>query len=875
MVPPMNVESESRPNFIILLADDLGYGDLSGFGHPTIRTPNLDRLANQGLKLTSCYAGAPVCSPSRAALLTGRVPQREGIAEWIPDNSAVHLRRGSPTIASLLRSDGYATAMFGKWHLSGRLDGSQPTPGDHGFDYWFATQNNALPTHENPVNFVRNGQAVGPLKGYSSTLIVDETIGWLRNRKNEKPFFLYLPFHSPHERVATDDRYVRRHASLGNPDKAQYFGNVEQLDDEIGRLLRTLDELKLSRNTFIVFTSDNGPETLNRYRNADRSYGSPGRHRGMKLHLYEGGIRVPGIIRWPAGMRAKGVSDEPVRSTDLLPTICELAGVPVPEGREIDGQSLVPLLKGGQFRRRDPLYWQYDHAPTAGRNALPEPKTALREGDWKLLAQAGLEKFSLYNLRNDPEETSDLSNREPAIRDRMTESLKRVHGEINNGSQGRFNIISIVTDDQSHWSIGAYGNRESRTPNMDRLARDGALFTNAFATTPVCSPSRVGFMTGLYGTQAGVTEWISPREGNEGLGMTVAAPTWPQILQQNGWRTALFGKWHLGNRPQFHPTRRGYDYFYGFLDGGNQPVDPTLEVDGRNVKLQGPLPDLLTSDALRFISANSDRPFAVSLHYRAPHLPYGPVPEVDSAHFKNLDPTIPQLKGLDVAQVKQWYRDYYASVHSVDRNIGRLLDELERLGIADRTIVLFTSDHGYNIGQHLIHTKGNGYWIAGGVAGPKRPNMFDTSLRIPLIVKWPGVTRPGTVIPEMVTNLDTFASVLGMLRIESNASQNGRDFSSLLRGEKPDWRDTLFGQYDLHNGGLAFMRMIRTGDWKLVRHYHSDQMDELYDLKNDPDETHNVWDLPAYADVRAALTQQLVQEMLEQVDKSPHARSRA
>lgn len=130
MVPPMNVESETRPNFIILLADDLGYGDLSGFGHPTIRTPNLDRLANQGLKLTSCYAGAPVCSPSRAALMTGRVPQREGIAEWIPDNSAVHLRRGSPTIASLLRDAGYATAMFGKWHLSGRLDGSQPTPGE-------------------------------------------------------------------------------------------------------------------------------------------------------------------------------------------------------------------------------------------------------------------------------------------------------------------------------------------------------------------------------------------------------------------------------------------------------------------------------------------------------------------------------------------------------------------------------------------------------------------------------------------------------------------------------------------------------------------------------------------------------------------------
>ena len=159
--PPMLAAESARPNFIIILADDLGYGDLSSFGHRAIKTPHLDHLAAQGLKLTNCYAGMPVCSPSRAALVTGRVPQREGISEWIPENSPVHLKREAVTIARLLKGAGYATAMTGKWHLSATLDGSQPTPGHHGFDHWFATQNNALPSHENPNNFVRNGKPVG------------------------------------------------------------------------------------------------------------------------------------------------------------------------------------------------------------------------------------------------------------------------------------------------------------------------------------------------------------------------------------------------------------------------------------------------------------------------------------------------------------------------------------------------------------------------------------------------------------------------------------------------------------------------------------------------------------------------------------------
>ena len=423
----------------------------------------------------------------------------------------------------------------------------------------------------------------------------------------------------------------------------------------------------------------------------------------------------------------------------------------------------------------------------------------------------------------------------------------------------RFNIVSIVTDDQGRWGVGAYGNREVRTPNMDRLAREGARFTNAFTATPVCSPSRASFLTGRYGTQLGITDYIAPNEDATGAGLPAEATTWPAVLQKQGYVTGLIGKWHLGSQPQFHPTRRGFNHFFGFLGGGNRPMDPTLEVGGQQKDLKGSLPDLLVEDAIKFVEANRGQPFALLLHFRAPHLPYGPVPDQDSAPFKDLDPTIPVAPGIDVSQVKKWTRDYYASIHSVDRNLGRLLGVLDRLDLSRKTIVLFTSDHGYMIGHHGLHTKGNASSIVGGVNGPKRPNMFEESIRVPLLVRWPGTVSPGRDISEVVSNVDTFASVLGMLGVDvpPGVKHEGMDFAPLLRGEKVPWRDAVFGQYDLHNAGLAYMRMIRTEEWKVVRHHFANLLDELYNLKEDPGETRNLYNAPAHRAIRDQLQSRL------------------
>jgi len=414
---------KNQPNIVIGLCDDLGYGDLSCYGHPHIRTPNLDKLAAEGMRLTDCYAAAPVCSPARAGMLTGRTPYRSGVYDWIPNNNAMHLKREEITVAKLLKEAGYATCHTGKWHCNGKFNSAeQPQPNDHGFEHWFSTQNNSLPTHHNPNNFVRNGEAVGEMKGYSSELIVQEAIDWLKTKwDRSKPFCLFVWFHAPHEPIATGPEFMEMYEGKK---EAIYYGNVTQMDHEFGRLMKTLDEMGLRNETFVIFTSDNGPETLNRYRGANRSFGSPGQLRGMKLHMYEGGIRVPGIIRWPGRTKAGTICGEPANGTDILPTLCAMTGTNVPSDRPIDGASILPIFEGKKIKRKVPLYWRYDRS-------LSKPLTvAMREGNWKILADNKMTKFELYNVRKDIAEEHNLATSEPGRLEVMKKKLVKLHAEI-------------------------------------------------------------------------------------------------------------------------------------------------------------------------------------------------------------------------------------------------------------------------------------------------------------------------------------------------------------------------------------------------------------------------------------------------------------
>jgi arylsulfatase A len=408
---------------VIALCDDLGYGDLGCYGHRYIKTPNIDVFAAEGMKFTDCYAAAPVCSPARAGMLTGRVPHRTGVYNWIPGKVEMHLPKDEITVARLLRGGGYSTCHVGKWHLNSYFNSArQPQPDDHGFDWWFSTQNNARPSHMDPVNFVRNGREVGQLKGHSSDLIVDEATDWLENhRDKDKPFCLFVWFHSPHEPVATHKKFTDMYKGR---DEAIYYGNVTQTDYAFGWLMKTLDKMGLRDETFVMFTSDNGPETLLRYRSARNSYGSAGPLRGMKLDMWEGGIRVPGIIRWPGRVKAGSVSGEPVNGTDVLPSLCSMAGVKLPADRVIDGVNILPVFKGRKLERKIPMYWRFDKAPS-------KPFTvAMRDGDWKILADDKMTTFALYNLRRDIGEKHNLVDIEAQRFVQMKKKLMKLHAEI-------------------------------------------------------------------------------------------------------------------------------------------------------------------------------------------------------------------------------------------------------------------------------------------------------------------------------------------------------------------------------------------------------------------------------------------------------------
>ncbi len=418
-------DEPGRPNVIVFLADDLGAGDLGCYGHPKIRTPNLDAFAQQGVRLTQCDSASAVCSPSRSAILTGRTPHRNGVYTWIAQGSEVHLRASEITLPKLLGEAGYATCHVGKWHLNGKFNNpAQPQPNDHGYQHWMATQNNAGPSHKNPANFVRNGEPVGKLDGFSAPIVVDEAIDWLSTKRDKaKPFFLAVWTHEPHLPIETDPQFQKPYEDMPE-DFRQHHGNVTQLDHAFGKLMKALDEQKLAASTFVVFTADNGPEGDGL---KGRSRGSTGGLRGRKRSMYEGGIRVPGIVRWPGHIGPGTTADAPVVGSDLFPTVLGICGVKPPGDRTIDGVDVLPVLTGraATVRREVPQYWRLNMAP-----AKENLHMAMRVGDWKLLASQDFAHFELYNLKADPRETTDLKAEEAGRFVAMRKGLEELNAEI-------------------------------------------------------------------------------------------------------------------------------------------------------------------------------------------------------------------------------------------------------------------------------------------------------------------------------------------------------------------------------------------------------------------------------------------------------------
>lgn len=357
------------PNIIIMLADDLGYRDLSCYsGIPN--TPNIDKLAQSGARFTQFYAAAPNCSPSRTGMLTGRSPFRNGMYSYRSEESMMHLRNEELTIAEHLKNKGYQTVHLGKWHLGCLPQDTvynHPQPHDQGFDYSLGTQSNARPSHFNPTNFVRNGERLSMQAGYSCQILANEAVDWWETKYNpDKPFFMYFAFHEPHAKVAAPKKIVEKYSAYGNA--ATYMACIENMDSAVGCILNRLEKMGVAEKTLIVFASDNGS-----YRK-----GSNGELRALKSWLYEGGIRVPGIVAWPAKIGAGQVIDEPAGLVDIFPTINEITKLSIPENIEMDGTNILPLLNGESFYRKKALSWFFYRT---------SPEIAIRYGDLMIMGK--------------------------------------------------------------------------------------------------------------------------------------------------------------------------------------------------------------------------------------------------------------------------------------------------------------------------------------------------------------------------------------------------------------------------------------------------------------------------------------------------------
>ena len=394
----------ARPNIVFILADDLGINDLACYGRTEHRSPHLDRLAAQGTRFTASYCAQPICSPSRAAILTGRAPARLHLTTFLPgrpdapSQKLLHpkinqqLPLEETTLAEALRKEGYATACIGKWHLGGK--GFLPT--DQGFDVY------------HPGEAVTKPSATEGGKGeYDLTRAANEFIAANRTR----PFFLYLAHNSPHIPYAAKTNLVAKNARAYEP---VYAAVIETLDDTVGLLLAQLDALGLATNTLVIFTSDNGGLHVPEGPHKNVTDNSP--FRAGKGFLYEGGLRVPLIARWPGRVPAGRVTDAPVINTDWFPTLMELIGAPVPE--KLDGQSFASLLTGGAGRERT-LFWHFPHYTNQGSR----PGGALRSGDWKFIEHYDTGANELYNLASDPGETNNLAAREPELVVRLRRQL--------------------------------------------------------------------------------------------------------------------------------------------------------------------------------------------------------------------------------------------------------------------------------------------------------------------------------------------------------------------------------------------------------------------------------------------------------------------
>ena len=902
------------PNIVLIFADDLGWMDVGYQGNDFHETPIIDRLAAEGMVFSAAYAAAGNCAPSRACLLSGkytprhhvyavrstdRGPQEHQRLVPIPNRSG--LDRDTVTIADALQAAGYATGIFGKWHLDGP-EGAPPEA--QGFDTVYQSHHTWDDADAaDPAN---------PKGAFSLTRGACEFI----ERHRDRPFFVYLSHYSIHTpleaRPESLDHFTRKPPGARHGDPL-YAACLHDLDTSVGILLAKLAELGLEENTLVVFTSDNG--------GTQDSSQEP--LRGNKGSYYEGGIREPFIVRWPAVVRPGSRCDVPVINVDLFPTFLAAAGVSVPAGTVLDGESLLPLLRGDGGLARRGIFWHFPgylgQPVIRGRDIdvrdgfRSRPVTVMNEGGWKLHlfheewrldgGRARLDEngaVELYDLATDIGERHDLARSHPEKRDEMLDRLLAwidatnalVPAQPNPAYRPAErtpaaatrppNLIWIMADDLGYGELGSYGQQVIATPHLDGMAREGLRFTRFYAGATVCAPSRSVLMTGLHQGRTRV-------RGNAGRAdpamqaLRDGDATVAGMLQSAGYATALVGKWGLGDvgaAASGLPRRHGFDSFFGFLNQSHahnhfpdflwhdekrialpNTVTPAGAAPGAGYATDAVLyaDDLFADEALKFVAHHQQRPFFLFWSLVIPHA------NNERTRAIGNGAEVPDFGPYATADWPDQDKGQAAMITRMDGYVGRLLAHLRQLGIADDTLVIFTSDNGPHDESDHDLTR---FQPAGPLRGIKR-SLADGGIRVPAIAWWPGTVPPGTVSDHVAYFGDWFATAAELAGATPPAGLDSISFAPTLRGVAPQPRHE-FLYWEFHERGFS-QAALYDGRWKGIRERSRAAPVAVYDLDNDIHEQTDVAE--RYPEVAARIDAYLKTARQESADWPPRDES--
>ncbi|MFM8415709.1 MAG: sulfatase-like hydrolase/transferase [Planctomycetota bacterium] len=862
----------AAPNVVLILSDDQHWGDYGFMGHEHLRTPALDRLARESLVFTRGYVPASLCCPSLASLITGRYPHEHKIVGNDPpeppanavapaavraafDAGRERMNRhleAWPLLPKLLGAHGYRSLQTGKWWQGDFRRG--------GFD-------------EGMTKGQRHGDE-GLAIGRATMQPVYEFVR--RCRQAGQPFFVwYAPMlpHDPHDPPA---ELVDHYASLTDSvHVARYWGNVERFDRTVGELLEFLDAEALAADTLVVYVTDNGwIQRPDAPRFAPRS----------KLSPYDGGLRTPIMLRRP-GTIAPATSEALASSLDIMPTVLAACGVPAPAG--LPG---VNLLDEQAVAARTQLFGA---CSTHTLLDLDDPARSLmwrwtvrREGDhlWKLIEpvtargggpvpawegrlvapedQARYERgeVELFDVAADPRETENLASERPGLVAELQASLdtwwpaaaRKPGGPplpagpeatpVTGAAAARPNLLVFLADDLGARDLGCTGSSFYRTPAIDRLAAAGMTFTRGYAAAPVCSPTRAALITGRHPARVRITNFITGKRRGLLVGadflqaLPEAEVTVPELLQAAGYTTGVFGKWHLG--PPEDIPKHGFDATGSTTVGpGSGPIDDPLHARA------------IARQAAAFITeaAAAGKPWFCYVPMHSVHVPLMTRPDLAAEEGRRAVGVGPRFDvpapptGDPVTRSVQDHPVYAGMIREMDETVAGVLAAVEQAGQTDETLVVFTSDNGGLATAEGAPTSnlplraGKGFVREGGI-------------RVPLLVRWPGVVAPGTSSDVPVTTLDIAATLLDAAGCERPAGQivDGASLRPVLAGSGPlAARDLVWHYPHYSNQGGRPAAALLAGDGptpgtdKLVEHFEDGRL-ELFDLAIDPGERHDL-----------------------------------